>query len=199
MQNYPQKQRCPWVGADPLEISYHDEEWGVPCHDDRDHFMYLLMESMSCGLSWRLMVVKRVIFRECFASFDARRVAEFGDDDVRRILATSGMIRSERKVRAIIHNARCFVKVQEEFGTFDRYIWSFTGGKTMCYPDHQREWVTRNDLSDRISKDLKKRGFKYVGTIIIYSHLQGIGIINDHRCECFRYRELANVNAMALQ
>lgn len=138
------------------------------------------------------MVVKREIFRECFAGFDARRVAAFGDDDVRCILATHGMIRSEQKVRAIIHNAQCFIKVQEDFGTFDRYIWSFTNGQTMVYPEHQREWVTRNELSDLVSKDLKMRGFKYVGTVIIYSHLQGIGIINDHRCECFRYRELAN-------
>ena len=186
----PNITRCPWVGNDPLEIRYHDEEWGVPCHDERKHFMYLLMECMSCGLSWRLMVVKREIFRACFAGFDAGKVSAFTDEDVRSILNTPGMIRSEQKVRAIIHNAQCFVRVQEEFGSFDRYIWSFTDGKTMVYPEHQHEWVTRNALSDLVSRDLKKRGFKYVGSIIIYSHLQGIGIINDHRCECFRYKEL---------
>lgn len=184
------KKRCQWVGEDALEIRYHDEEWGVACHDERKHFMYLLMESMSCGLSWRLMVVKREIFRRCFADFRPERVATFGDEDVRRILGTPGMIRSEQKVRAVIDNARCFVRIQEEFGSFDRYIWSFTDGRTMIYPEHQHDWVTRNDLSDRVSGDMKKRGFKYVGSIIIYSHLQGIGIINDHSCECFRYKQL---------
>lgn len=182
--------RCELFRYDTLMLKYHDEEWGKPCHNEHDHFMYLLMECMSCGLSWQLMLHKREIFCHCFADFDAAKVASFTDDDVKRIIETEGMIRSEKKVRAMINNAQCFVKVQQEFGSFDKYIWSFTDGKTMVYPEHQQQWITSNELSDTISKDMKKRGFKYVGTVTIYSHLQGIGIINDHRCCCFRYKEL---------
>lgn len=182
--------RCEFFIDDPLMLRYHDEEWGTPCHNEHDHFMYLLMESMSCGLSWQLMLHKREVFRQCFADFDPVKVAAFTDDDVKRILSSEGMIRSESKVRGMINNAQCFVKVQQEFGSFDKYIWSFTNGKTIVYPEHQKKLVTRNDLSDTISKDMKKRGFKYVGTITIYSHLQGIGIINDHLDYCYRYKEL---------
>lgn len=182
--------RCLDFPNDPIYVKYHDEEWGTPCHNERDHFMYLLMECMSCGLSWKLMLEKREVFRQCFAGFDANKVALFDDNDVDRIMSTEGMIRSPRKIKGMINNAKCFLKVEQEFGSFDKYIWSFTGGKTMVYPSHQHEWVTRNDLSDTVSKDLKKRGFKYVGSVIIYSHLQAIGIINDHRDYCFRYKEL---------
>lgn len=182
--------RCREFGNDPVMIHYHDEEWGTPCHNERDHFMYLLMECMSCGLSWSLILHKREILRQCFADFDPLKVSEFNENDVDRIMATEGMIRSPRKIKAMINNARCFVKVQQEFGSFDKYIWSFTNGKTMVYPSHQHEWVTRNELSDKVTEDLKKRGFQYVGSVTIYSHLQAIGIINDHRDYCFRYKEL---------
>lgn len=182
--------RCPEFAADPFYLPYHDDEWGTPVHDDRDHFMYLLMESMSCGLSWKMMLQRREVFRECFAGFDAMAVAAFTDADAARILATEGMIRSPRKVRAIIGNAQAFVRVQQEWGSFDRYIWSFTEGRSLVYPSHQHQWVTRNALSDRVSADLRRRGFKYVGSVIIYSHLQAIGVINDHRSCCFRYRQL---------
>lgn len=182
--------RCPWCNADPVLLPYHDTEWGVPVHDDRDHFMYLLMESMSCGLSWRMMLQRREVFRQCFAGFDAAAVAAFGDADVDRIVATEGMIRSPRKVRAIIGNARAFVRVQQEWGSFDRYIWSFTDGRTVVRPAHEQTWVTRSDLSDRVSADLKHRGFTYLGSVIVYSHLQAIGVINDHSAQCFRYRQL---------
>ncbi len=182
--------RCREFGFDPIYMPYHDKEWGTPCHDERDHFMYLLMESMSCGLSWKLMLQKREVFRQCFADFDPKKVAGFTDGDVSRVMSTAGMIRSPRKIRAMINNARCFVKVEEEFGSFDKYIWSFTDGNSLIYPSHQTEWVTRNELSDEVSADLKKRGFLYVGSVIIYSHLQAIGIINDHRDYCYRYKEL---------
>lgn len=182
--------RCKEFGNDPLMLKYHDEEWGTPCHNERNHFMYLLMECMSCGLSWQLILHKREVFRECFADFDAAKVAAFTDSDVERIMNTDGMIRSERKIRGMINNAQCFINVQREFGSFDKYIWGFTGGKTMVYPSHQHELATRNDLSDRISADMKKRGFKYVGSVTIYSHLQGIGVINDHHDYCFRYAAL---------
>lgn len=185
-------QRCKEFDTDHFYDDYHDKEWGTPCHDERAHFMYLMMESMSCGLSWKLMLKKREVFRKCFADFDAERIAAFTDADVERIMNTEGMIRSVRKIRGIINNARCFINVQREFGSFDKYIWSFTGGKSLVYPSHQTQWVTHNELSDAVSKDLKQRGFKYVGSTIIYSHLQGIGIINDHRKYCFRYQELVS-------
>lgn len=186
--------RCHEFMADPIYLPYHDEEWGTPVHDERGHFMYLLMESMSCGLSWKLMLQKREIFRKCFADFDAGKVAQFTEADVDRIMNTEGMIRSPRKIKAMIDNARAFTAVEKEYGSFDKYIWSFTGGKTYVYPSHQHQWVVRNELSDKIAADLKKRGFKYVGSIIVYSHLQAIGIINDHRDYCFRYRQLMNSN-----
>lgn len=159
--------------------SYYKEEWGNPCHDERDHFMYLLMESMSCGLSWNLMLKKREIFRQSFSGFDPVKVAAFDDADVERIYNTEGMIRSERKIRGMINNARCFVNIEKEIGSFDRYIWGFTNGKVVVYPSHKTSPVTRNELSDRVAKDLKRRGFKYVGSVIVYSHLQGIGVIDD--------------------
>lgn len=185
---YPVK--CGWCRHHPLEEKYHDEQWGVPVHDDRQHYQYLLMESMSCGLSWLMMLQREDVFRRCFADFDAYAVARFTEADVDRILQTEGMIRSRRKIEAMIANARAFVDVAREFGTFDRYIWSFTSGQSLVYPSHQEEWAVRNELSDRVALDLKRRGFKYVGSTIIYSHLQAIGIINDHREGCFRYKAL---------
>lgn len=182
--------RCGFYEDDPQYVRYHDEEWGTPVHDETDHFMYLLMESMSCGLSWKMVMDRRDVFRNCFAGFDAAKVAQFGDADVERIMATEGMIRSPRKIRAMINNAQAFVRIEQEFGSFDRYIWGFTDGHSLVYPSHQGSWTVRNSLSDKISKDLKHLGFKYVGSIIIYSHLQAIGIINDHRCQCFRYKQL---------
>lgn len=182
--------RCPGFPSDLLYIPYHDNEWGTPVHDDRDHFMYLLMESMSCGLSWLMMLRRREVFRECFAGFDAAAVAAFTTADEERIAATENMIRSPRKIHAMVTNAHAFTAVQKEFGSFDRYIWGFTGGKSVVYPSHQQRWITRNALSDRVAADLRKRGFKYVGSVIVYSHLQAIGIINDHRECCYRYAEL---------
>lgn len=191
-----ERQRCPWgnILTKDYYIDYHDREWGVPVHDDRKHFEYLLLETMSCGLSWDLMLRKREVFRQCFAAFDFERVASFTGTDVERILSTPGMIRSPRKVAATIGNARRFVEVRREWGSFDRYMWSFTEGKTLVYRSHALQMPVRNSLSDRVSKDMKKRGFKYVGSVIIYSHLQAIGVINDHRPDCFRYEE---VNRMA--
>lgn len=185
---YPVK--CAWCHSDKLSEIYHDTEWGVPTHDEKQHFMFLLMETMSCGLSWRMMLERREVFRKVFADFDATKVAAFGEADVQRALRTEGMIRLERKIRGMIVNAQAFVKVAEEFGSFDSYIWSFTQGHSWIYPTHQKQWITRNELSDRVAEDMKKRGFSYVGSTIIYSHLQAIGVINDHKTQCFRYREL---------
>lgn len=182
--------KCKWCLSDELSEKYHDEEWGVAVHDDQRHFEFLLMESMSCGLSWQMMLKRRDIFSTCFAQFDAAKVALFTEKDVERILQTERMIRSRRKIESIINNARCFMQVAQEFGTFDTYIWKFTNGQTWVYPSHQEEWCTHNELSDMVAKDLKKRGFKYVGSVIIYSHLQSIGLINDHAKDCYRYHQL---------
>ena len=180
--------RCAWCCSDSLSLEYHDKEWGTPLHDDKKHFEYLLMEAMQCGLSWALMLKKRHIFRECFADFDIASVAAINDEDVKRILSTEGMIRSERKVRAIINNANCFLRIIEEFGSFDKYIWSFSDYKTHIYRKHQMgEHEVKNELSDRLSADMRRRGFKYLGSVTVYSHLQACGIINDHDPECWKY------------
>ncbi|MBM6826249.1 DNA-3-methyladenine glycosylase I [Mordavella massiliensis] len=186
--------RCPWCTCNEKMIRYHDEEWGVPVYDDQKQFEFLMMEVMQCGLNWNMMIQKREIFRECFDRFDYNKVAEYQEAEIERILNTEGMIRSRRKIEAVIHNARCFQKIREKFGSFSDYIWGFTGGKTYLYTGHQKgEIPARNGLSDQISKDLKKRGLKYMGSITVYSHLQACGIINDHLESCGRYRELLAV------
>lgn len=181
---------CDWFLQNPIAKAYHDKEWGTPVHDDVKMFEYMLMESMSCGLSWMLMLVKRPVFKKCFANFDYRKVANFTDDDVRRILETPGMIRSESKIRAIVSNAKCFLKIRGEFGTFCKYLWHFTDGKTWPCSKNFPETEVRNELSDCIAKDLKRRGFKYMGSVTLYSHLQSVGIINAHGKDCPRYGEI---------
>ena len=185
---------CSWAGMNEANRIYHDTEWGIPVHDDRQMFEHLSMECLQCGLSWDLMLKKREIFRQCFDNFEYDRIAGYGEADVERILHTGGMIRSQQKVKAVIHNARCYQKVREEFGSFCDYIWAYSKGKTILYQGHEDGRIpVSNGLSDRISKDLKKRGFKYVGAITIYSHLQACGIINDHGRDCPCYQ---TINAM---
>lgn len=186
---------CTWAGMNEAMQIYHDTEWGVPVHDDRHMFEHLTMECLQCGLSWDLMLKKREIFRQCFDNFDYDRIAEYDESDVDRIMATEGMIRSPRKINAVINNARCYRKVREEFGSFCDYIWSYSDGKTILYEGHAEAGIpVSNGLSDMISKDLKKRGFKYVGPITIYSHLQACGIINDHSIDCPCYEAINKNN-----
>lgn len=181
---------CTWANMNTANQIYHDTEWGIPVHDDRQMFEHLTLECMQCGLSWDLMLKKREIVRRCFENFDYK-VASYDATDVERILNTEGMIRSPRKVRAVINNARCYQKVREEFGSFCKYIWAYSDGKTILYDGHDDGPLpVSNGLSERISKDLKKRGFKYVGAITIYSHLQACGIINDHDKECSCYKRI---------
>ena len=176
---------CGWASSDPLDKEYHDNEWGIPVHDDRHMFEHLTLECMQCGLSWDLMLKKREIFRECFDNFDYDKIAAYDETDIERILNTEGMIRSPQKVNAIINNAKCYQKIREEFGSFCDYIWAYSDGKTILYNGHDVGRIpVSNGLSDKISKDLKKCGFKYVGAVTIYSHLQACGIINDHDKEC---------------
>ena len=184
-------ERCPWCLCNEKMTRYHDEEWGIPLHDDYRQFEFLMMEVMQCGLNWNMMIQKREIFRQCFDGFDYDKVAAYGDGDVERILAAEGMIRSRRKVEAVIHNARRFREIRGEYGSFSRYIWSFSKGKTILYAGHQKGRIpASNKLSDEVSRDLKKRGFKYMGSITVYSHLQACGVINDHGEGCFRYKDI---------
>ena len=179
---------CDWASASERDRVYHDTEWGVPVHDERQMFEHLTLECLQCGLSWSLMLRKREIFRQCFANFDYDKIAAFTEADVERILNTEGMLKAERKVRAVINNARCCQKLREDFGSFCAYLWAYTDGRTILYKGHAQGKVpVSNGLSDRISRDLKKRGFQYIGAVTIYSHLQACGLINDHAddCPCF--------------
>lgn len=182
---------CNWEHTSEVNIRYHDEEWGVPVHDDRRQFEHLMMEVMQCGLNWNMMINKREIFRNCFDGFDYDKVAEYGEEDIKRILSTEGMIRSRRKIVAVISNARCFKKIREEFGSFEAYLWGYSGGKTILYDKHEEGYIpVSNGLSEKISRDLRKRGFKYVGPVTIYSHLQSSGVINDHDKDCPCYKKI---------
>lgn len=183
-------ERCEWCEANEVLRAYHDREWGVPVHDDRKLFEFLMMEVMQCGLNWNMMLQKREIFRSCFDGFDYDRIAAYGEEKIAEILDTPGMIRSPRKIRAVIHDAQCFQKVRQEFGTFDRYLWAYTEGKTQVVESHQRGWVAKNGLSDRISADLKRRGFKYLGSVTVYAYIQSCGLVNDHAQGCFRRGEI---------
>lgn len=182
--------RCPWGEINARNCLYHDTEWGVPVHDDRMQFEHFSLEVMQCGLSWDLMLKKRTLFRNAFADFEPKHVADMSDADVDRILDMAGMIRSERKVRAIIHNARLLPSLQAEFGSFSDYIWQWSDGKMLIYRAHAEQPPAKNSLSERLAKDLKKRGFRFVGPVNMYAHLQSCGVINDHHVQCFRYEEV---------
>ena len=186
---------CDWDTTSEINIRYHDTEWGVPLHDDKRQFEFLMMEVMQCGLNWNMMMLKREIFRKCFDGFDYDKVAAYGEKDITRILETDGMIRSRRKIEAIISNARCFQSIRAEFGSFCNYLWGFSTGKTILYARHADGWIpVSNGLSARISKDLKKRGFKFLGPTTVYSHLQACGIINDHSKDCPCYAAINAAN-----
>ena len=183
--------RCPWCLINDLETKYHDEEWGVPVHDDVKQFEYLMLEVMQCGLSWDIVLKKREIFRRCFDGFDFDKIAEYSEQDIERILNTEGVIRSRRKIEAVINNARCFQNIRCKFGSFSEYLWGWTEGKTLLYKGHELGDIpASNPLSERIGKDVKKRGMKFLGAVTVYSHLQACGIINDHLKECHCYKKL---------
>lgn len=184
------KEKCAWCKDGGLNETYHDHEWGIPLHDDKKQFEFLMLEVMQCGLSWTLMLKKRETFRKCFDDFDYEKIARYDEEQVQRIMETPDMIKSIRKIRAVIDNAKAFIKIREEFGSFDRFLWNYSGGKTLVYKSHRTSWAASNELSDEIAKELKKRGFKFLGSITVYSHLQACGIINDHEEGCFLYREI---------
>jgi DNA-3-methyladenine glycosylase I len=184
--------RCPWCEGADLYRRYHDEEWGAPVHDDQRHFEFLVLESAQAGLSWSTILKKRENYRKAYRGFDPRVVAGFGPRDRERLLNDAGIVRNRLKIESSINNAKRFLEVQEELGSFDNYLWGFVGGKPLV-----NKWKTlseipaKTDLSDTVSKDMKKRGFRFVGSTIIYAHLQAVGVVNDHLIGCFRYGELA--------
>lgn len=182
--------RCEWARG-PLELSYHDEEWGVPLHDDPRLFEFLILEGAQAGLSWSTILAKREAYRAAYHGFDPGRVAEYGEGDVSRLLADSGIVRNRLKVRSSIGNAQAFLKVQAEFGSFDRFLWGFVDGVPI-----QNRWTSlseipaRTEVSDRLSKELLRRGFKFVGSTICYAMMQAVGMVNDHTVHCFRYDQV---------
>jgi DNA-3-methyladenine glycosylase I len=181
--------RCEWSGSDPLYINYHDTEWGVPVYDDRKLFEFLILETFQAGLSWITILRKRENFRQAFDNFDYTRIARYDQSKIDELLANAGIIRNKLKILAAISNARAFMEVQKEFGSFSHYIWAFVEGKPIINTFRSlKEIPPRTELSDRISKDLKKRGFKFVGSTVVYSHMQATGMVNDHLVNCFRYK-----------
>lgn len=184
------KKRCSWAGKDPLYIEYHDTEWGVPLYDEDRLFEFLILETFQAGLSWITILRKRENFREAFDNFDYKKIAKYGDDKYNELLQNAGIIRNKLKIKATISNAVAYMEIQKEFGSFSDYIWSFTNGKPIVNSWKSENEVPPNtELSDTISKDLKKRGFKFVGSTVIYAHMQATGMVNDHTADCFRYDE----------
>lgn len=179
---------CTWPGQDPLMQAYHDTEWGVPLHDDQKIFEFMVLDAFQAGLSWRTVLHKRAAFRKAFAGFDPKKVARFGDDQVAALMEDAGIIRNGQKIRAAVTNAQCFLEVQKEWGTFDKYIWQFTGGGPLINHWQQTgEVPARSPESDAMSKDLVRRGFKFVGSTICYAFMQAAGMINDHLVGCPRH------------
>ncbi|MFT7072836.1 MAG: DNA-3-methyladenine glycosylase I [Patiriisocius sp.] len=185
------KRRCEWCGNDPLYIAYHDTEWGVPVYDDAVLFEFLILETFQAGLSWITILRKRENFRNVFDHFDYKKIATYNQEIIDRLLQDAGIIRNKLKVNSAVTNAQNFIKIQEEFETFSNYLWSFVDGKPIKNGfKSMREAPANTALSDKISKDLKKRGFKFVGTTVIYAYLQATGIVNDHATYCYRYSEV---------
>lgn len=187
--------RCDWCGTEPIYVDYHDKEWGVPVHDDRMHFEMIILDGAQAGLSWITILKRRDSYREAFDNFDAVKVSRYDDKKVEKLLTNPGIIRNRLKVNSAVKNAQAFLKIQEEFGSFDDYIWQFVNHKTI-----QNKWKKMSELpaktaeSDAMSKDLKKRGFSFVGSTICYAYMQAAGMVNDHIMDCFRYKEVKKLS-----
>ena len=192
MKDFKHKSRCPWVDmTKPDYVQYHDEEWGVPVHDDRTIFEFLTLEAAQAGLSWYTVLRKRDAYRQAFADFDVEKVARFGKRQVGRLLGNAGIIRNEQKILATVNNAKKFLTVKNEFGSFDAYIWRFVGGKPIVNKFRSlKDYRSTSKESDAMSKDLKERGFKFIGSTICYAHMQATGMVNDHVMTCFRRRPI---------
>jgi DNA-3-methyladenine glycosylase I len=189
-----QKKRCPWSGTDPSMVAYHDEEWGVPVHDDRVLYEFLVLEGAQAGLSWSTILRKRDAYRRAFDRFEPRKVAGYDKRKVSALLADAGIVRNRAKIESAIKNAKAFLAIQEEFGSFDAYQWRFVDGRPVQNRWRAvREVPPRTAQSDVMSKDLKRRGFSFVGSTILYAHMQAVGMVNDHLVDCFRHREVARL------
>ncbi|UCF65656.1 MAG: DNA-3-methyladenine glycosylase I [bacterium] len=186
------KKRCDWAGRDPLYVKYHDEEWGVPVYDDQVLFEFLILEGMQAGLSWSTILKKRRNFRQAFDEFDPRKIAQYDRNKSNKLLQNPGIIRNRLKIEAAVQNARSYLTVEQEFGSFSQYIWQFVNHKPLI-----NSWISLKEIpaktaiSDDMSKDLKKKGFKFVGSTICYAFMQAVGMVNDHVVDCFRYRDLS--------
>ena len=190
-----QDNRCHWPGNNPLMIRYHDEEWGVPLHDDRKLFEFMVLDAFQAGLSWSIILKKRENFREALSNFQPELIARYDENKIQNLLQNPGIIRNRLKLKATVANAQQFLKIQKEFGDFDRYIWQFTAGKTKVNRWEKSEDIPASTMeSDATSRDLKKRGFKFVGSTICYAFMQAAGMVNDHLASCFRYKELIDIN-----
>ena len=184
--------RCHWCTKDPLYIAYHDTEWGVPVHDDQLLFEFLILEGMQAGLSWFTILKRRGSFRKAFSNFDPNKIAKYNDKKINLLLANPGIIRNKLKVQSAITNAQAFLKTKKEYGSFSKYIWHFVDGNAIQnHRKNSKEIPATTTISDLMSKDLKKRGFKFVGSTICYAFMQAVGMVNDHVTDCFRYRELS--------
>jgi len=185
------KNRCQWCGNDPLYVSYHDDDWGVPIHDDQLLFEFLILEGAQAGLSWLTILKKRENYRKAFNAFDPKTVAEYGEDDIKRLMADPGIVRNRLKIESAVKNAKGVLSIQEEFGSFDAYLWHYVDNTPI-----QNAWKSLEDvpvkteIAEMISKDLKKRGFNFVGPTICYAFMQAVGMVNDHTTDCFRYKKV---------
>jgi DNA-3-methyladenine glycosylase I len=195
MPRESERKRCAWsASGNDLYIEYHDREWGVPVHDDRTHFEFLILEGAQAGLSWATILNKREAYRKAFADFDPRKVAGFSETRIAKLLEDPGIVRNRLKVQAAVANAHAFLAVQKEFGSFDGYVWPFVGGRPIVNRrKSMKEVPATSPESDALSRDLKKRGFKFVGSTILYAHMQAVGMVNDHETSCFRYRLCARL------
>ncbi|MBI5402777.1 MAG: DNA-3-methyladenine glycosylase I [Ignavibacteriae bacterium] len=189
-----EKKSCPWTSTNPLMIKYHDEEWGVPLHDDRKLFEFIILDAFQAGLSWNTIINKRKNFRKAFDNFNANKIAKYDAKKIKELLNDEGIIRNKMKINATVQNAKAFLDIKKEFGSFDKYIWQFTGGKTIDnkLSDLKKMPVTSNE-SDAMSKDLKARGFGFVGSTICYAFMQAAGMVNDHLTYCFRHKKVKSL------
>ncbi len=190
MSDIDNKTRCGWCLKEPIYIQYHDEEWGKPVHDDKLLFEFLLLESFQAGLSWLTVLKKRDNFRKSFVNFDAKKVSKFDAEKVEKLMLDAGIIRNRLKIEAAVNNAKRFLEIQKEFGSFDKYIWSFTEGEPLInYPKTLSELAAKTEISDTMSKDMVKRGFKFIGSTICYAFMQAVGIVDDHVEDCWRKKQ----------
>jgi len=178
--------RCGWAGTDPLMIKYHDEEWGIPVHEDRTLFEFLILEGAQAGLTWATILNKREGYRKAFDGFDCKKISKYGEKKIKSLINNAGIVRNKLKINSAVRNAKVFLQIQKEFGSFDKYIWGFTGKQLKTNAKSFRELPPETEISGKISKDLKQRGMNFVGSTIIYAFMQAVGITNDHEISCFR-------------